>query len=52
MDKTYQRKCKPTLSKVVVDYDNNIVKGHNDIDSIIIMTVKQFEDMYEEIVNG
>ena len=51
LNKTYQRKCKPTLTKVVIDYDKNIAKGYNDIDSIISMTVKQFEDMYEETLD-
>ena len=47
-DKIYKRKVRCTLSKVTIDKEKNIVKGINDIGSPVIMTVKQFEDLYEE----
>lgn len=43
----YKRKVRCTLSKVTIDKEKNIVKGTNDIGSPVIMTVKQFEDLYE-----
>ena len=47
-DKIYKRKVPYTLTNVTIDRDNNIVKGINDIGSPVIMTLKQFEDLYEE----
>lgn len=47
MNKVYTRKLKTTLRNVVIDEENNIVKGINDIGSVVIMTVKQFQDLYE-----
>ena len=47
MTKLYQRKEKSTLSNVTIDEGQNIVKGTNDIGSPVVMTVKQFEELYD-----
>ena len=48
MSKIYKRKVPSTLTNVTIDRDNNIVKRTNDIGSPVVMTLKQFEDLYEE----
>ena len=49
MTKLFQRKEKAILSNVTIDEGQNIVKGINDMGSPVVMTVKQFEELYEEV---
>ena len=46
--KTYTRTA--TLTNVHVDEERGIVTGVNDFGAIVIMTVKQFKDMYAEVL--
>ena len=45
---TYQRTA--TLTNVTINFDSGIVTGINDFGAKVVMTLKQFESMYEEVV--
>lgn len=49
METLYKRKECATLKNVIIDHENNIVKGINDIGSTVVMTITQFEELYEEV---
>ena len=46
--KTYTRTA--TLTNIDIEEERGIVTGVNDFGAIVIMTVKQFKDMYAEVL--